>query len=126
MPNIDPKVIFWLSVAIAIAGVGSNAALWGGAIPADYIPILATWNKIISTMGQVVMPLLLGQGMTTAGRLASVQQVPLAQKLDSLMANNPGQVKAIVTTQALADATDSEKVVSSIAAAQAAVNPKAA
>ena len=124
MPNIDPKVIFWISVAIAIAGVGSNAAIWGGAIPADYIPILASWNKIISTMGQVVMPLLLGQGMTNAGRLASVQQGPLAQKLDSLMANN-NEGKAILTTPALATATDSDKIVSTIQAAQA-VTTKAA
>jgi hypothetical protein len=122
MPNIDPKVIFWISVAIAVAGVGSNAAIWGGAMPADYIPILASWNKIISTMGQVVMPLLLGQGMTNANRLAAVQQVPLAQKMDSLIANNPAQVKAIVTTAALADATDSEKVVSTPQAAQAVIN----
>ena len=119
MPNIDPKVIFWISVAIAVAGVGSNAAIWGGALPADYIPILASWNKIISTMGQVVMPLLLGQGMTNAGRLASVQQVPLSQKLDSLISNNPGHVKAILTTPALADATDSDKIVSTAQAAQA-------
>lgn len=111
MPNIDPKIIFWISVAIAVAGVGSNAAIWGGALPADYIPILASWNKIISTMGQVVMPLLLGQGMTNAGRLASVQSVPLSQKLDSLAANNP-EIKSIVTTVALANATDSEKIVS--------------
>lgn len=111
MPNIDPKVIFWISVAIAVAGVGSNAAIWGGAMPADYIPILASWNKIISTMGQVVMPLLLGQGMTNAGRLASVQSVPLAQKMDNLIANNPGQVRGILTTEALAAATDSDKIV---------------
>lgn len=52
MPNIDPKFIFWISVAIAVAGVGSNAAIWGGALPADYIPILhrgtrssALWAK---------------------------------------------------------------------------------
>ena len=45
--------------------------------------------------------------------------VPLAQKMDSLIANNPTQVKAILTTPALADATDSEKVVSTIQAAQA-------
>jgi hypothetical protein len=110
MPNIDPKVIFWISIAIAIAGVGSNAAIWGGAIPADYIPFWVAWNKIISTVGQVVMPLLLGQGMTNANRIAAVQQVPLAQKLDSLVANNP-EVKSIVTTPALAAATDSEKIV---------------
>jgi hypothetical protein len=110
VPNIDPKIIFWISVAIAVAGVGSNAAIWGGALPADYIPVLASWNKIISTMGQVIMPLLLGQGMTNAGRLASVQQVPLAQKMDSLVANNP-EVKSIVTTQALAAATESDKIV---------------
>ena len=122
MPNIDPKVIFWISVAIAVAGVGSNAAIWGGAIPADFIPILTAWNKIISTVGQVVMPLLLGQGMTNSNRLAAVQQVPLSQKLDSLMANNPTTVKAIVTTQALADATDSDKIVSTPQAAQAVIN----
>lgn len=110
MPNIDPKIIFWISVAIAICGVGSSPAIWAGALPADYIPILAQWNKIISTMGQVVMPLLLGQGITNAGRLAAVQPVPLTQKLDSLAANNP-EVKSIVTTQALADATDSNKIV---------------
>ena len=125
MPNIDPKVIFWISVAIAVAGVGSNAAIWGGALPADYIPILASWNKIVSTMGQVVMPLLLGQGMTNAGRLANVQSVPLDQKMDSLMANNPNQVKAILTTDALAKATDSDRIVSTIQAAQA-VTAKAA
>jgi hypothetical protein len=111
VPNLDPKYIFWLSIAIAIAGVGSNAAIWGGAIPADYIPILSSWNKIVSTMGQVVMPLLLGGGMTNASRLANVQQVPLAQKMDNLVANNT-EVKSIVTTAALAAATDSEKIVS--------------
>jgi hypothetical protein len=110
VPNIDPKYIFWISIAIAVAGVGSNAAIWGGALPPDYIPMLASWNKIISTMGQVVMPLLLGQGMTNAGRLASVQSVPLGQRMDSLVANNP-EVKSIVTTQALAASTDSEKIV---------------
>ena len=111
MPNIDPKVIFWISVAIAIAGVGSNAAIWGGAIPADYIAFWVAWNKIISTTGQVVMPLLLGQGMTNAGRLASVQAVPLGQRMDDMMANHPTEIKKIETTQALAAATDSDKIV---------------
>jgi hypothetical protein len=111
MPNIDPKIIFWISIAIAIAGVGSNAAIWGGALPPDYIPILSSWNKIVSTMGQVVMPLLLGQGMTNAGRLASVQSVPLGQRMDDMITNHPTEVKSIVTTQALAASTDSEKIV---------------
>ena len=114
MPNIDPKVIFWISVAIAVAGVGSNAAIWGGALPAEYIPILASWNKIVSTMGQVVMPLLLGQGMTNAGRLASVQSVPLEQRMDDMIANHPAEVKSIVTTTALAAATDSDKIVAAV------------
>lgn len=112
MPNIDPKYIFWLSVAIAVAGVGSNAAIWGGALPADYIPILASWNKIISTMGQVIMPLILGGGMTNVGRLASVQSVPLGQRMDDLVANHPAEIKSIVTTPALATSTDSDKIVS--------------
>lgn len=75
MPNIDPKVIFWLSVAIAIAGVGSQAALWGGALPADWIPILTAWNHILSTVGQVVMPLLLGQQTTISSRIANAAAV---------------------------------------------------
>jgi hypothetical protein len=112
VPQIDPKYIFWLSVAIAVAGVGSNAAIWGGAIPPEFIPILASWNKIISTMGQVIMPLILGGGMTNAGRLASVQSVPLGQRMDDMVANHPTEIKSIVTTQALATATDSDKIVS--------------
>jgi hypothetical protein len=72
--------------------------------------MIAQWNRIISSVGQVVLPLLLGQNMTTSGRLASVQAVPLPQRMDALAANNP-EVKSIVTTQALADATDSDKIV---------------
>lgn len=81
MPNIDPKTIFWISVVIAIAGVGSNTALWTGALPADIIPILAQWNKILSTVGQVVMPLLLGNGMTTNSRVAAAASLPTVQQI---------------------------------------------
>lgn len=90
MPNIDPKVTFWISVIIAICGVGSNAAMWTGALPADVIPMLTQWNKILSTVGQVVMPLLVGQGMTTQGRIAA------AASLDS--------VQQVITTRAVAQA----------------------
>lgn len=75
MPNIDPKYIWYLSIIIAVAGVGSQAALWGGAIPADWIPILTSWNRIFSTVGQVIMPLLLGQQTTVASRIANVAAV---------------------------------------------------
>jgi hypothetical protein len=90
MPNIDPKVTFMVSVIIAVCGVGSNAAMWSGAIPVDIIPILAQWNKILSTVGQVVMPLLVGQGLTTQSRIAA------AASLDS--------VKQVVTTREVAQA----------------------
>lgn len=97
MPQVDPKVIFWLSVAIAVCGVGSNAAIWAGALPPDVITLVAQWNRIFSSVGQVVLPLFLGQGMTTQGRLAAVAALP--------------EVKSIVTTQTVADATPSDKVV---------------
>lgn len=105
MPNIDPKIIFWLSVAIAIAGVGSQAALWGGAIPANAIPVLTAWNHIISTVGQVVMPLLLGQGMTTSARIANaaavdgVKGIQVDPKILNVAAEAAGNNAAVTPTK---------------------------
>jgi hypothetical protein len=113
MPNIDPKVAFWIGLTVFIAGVIANAgvALFAGALPADVIPPLVKWCAIIATIGNGIMTYIAGLNMTNAGRLANVQPVPLPQKMDSLIANNPTDVKSIVTTQAIADATDSDKIV---------------
>ena len=127
MPTIDPKVAFYFGLTIFLAGLIANGgtAFFSGALPADTIPYVVKWCSIVSTLGTGVMTYIAGQNMTTAGRLASVQPVPLSQKMDSLIANNPGQVKAIVTTQALADATDSEKVVPNLQQAQTVINKAA-
>ena len=127
MPNIDPKVAFWFGITVFVCGLiaAAGSSLFAGALPDWIIPPFVKWCLIISTIGNGVMTYIAGQNMTNAGRLASVQQVPLAQKLDSLMANNPTQVKAVLTTPALAAETDSEGIVSTIAAAQA-VTTKAA
>jgi len=113
MPNIDPKVAFWIGMTVFVAGIIGNAGVnfFTGALPADAIPPLVKWCAIIGTLGNGVMTYIAGQNMTIAGRLANVQSVPLPQKMDSLVDNNPLDVKSIVTTQALADATNSEKIV---------------
>lgn len=110
--NIDPKVAFYVGLTIFVAGVIANAGatFLTGALPADVIPPLVKWCAIISTLGNGVMTYIAGSNMTIAGRLANVQSVPLTQKMDSLADNNK-EVKNIVTTQALADATNSDKIV---------------
>src|ERR1700679_4008821 len=113
MPTIDPKVSFWFGLAVFLAGIvaAAGTAFFTGALPADVIPIVVKWCFIVSVLGNGVMTYIAGQNMTNAGRLASVQPVPLAQKMDSLVDNNPNKVLSIVTTQELADATNSDKIV---------------
>lgn len=112
MPTIDPKVAFWFGLAIFIAGAiaSGGTTFLTGAIPAFIIPPLVKWCLIISTLGNGVMTYIAGSNMTKAGRLASVQSVPLVERMDSLADNNT-EVKSIVTTQAIADATNSDKIV---------------
>lgn len=113
MPTIDPKIAFWIGLVIFVAGVvaSGGTTFLAGAIPAAIIPPVVKWCLIISTLGNGVMTYIAGSNMTNAGRLASAQSVPLQQRMDSLANNNP-EVKAIVTTAALADATQSDKIVS--------------
>jgi hypothetical protein len=112
VPNIDPKVSFWFGLVVFVAGLiaAAGTGFFAGALPADIIPPLVKWCLIVSVLGNGVMTYVAGSNMTNAGRLANVQQVPLQQKLDSLASNN-SEVKSIVTTQALADATNSDKIV---------------
>lgn len=97
MPNLDPKAVFWLSVIVALAHAGATGSVWAGAIPAAAIPYVVAWNGIITTFGQVVLTILLGQNMTVQGRIANVASLP--------------QVAKIVTTEEVASAAPSDKVV---------------
>lgn len=112
MYNIDPKVSFYGGGIVFLCGLiaAAGTSFFAGALPADIIPPLVKWCLIISVLGNGMMTYVAGANMTNAGRLANVQPVPLKDKMDSLASNNP-EVKSIVTTQALAEATDSDKVV---------------
>jgi hypothetical protein len=112
VPTIDPKVAFYIGLTIFIAGIIANAGttFLTGALPADVIPPVVKWCAIISTIGNGVLTYIAGSNMTNAGRLASVKAVPLTQRMDSFAESNP-EVKNVVTTQALADATNSDKIV---------------
>ena len=112
MPNVDPKIAFYLGLAVFLAGIVGTAGptFFAGALPVDVIPPLVKWCAIVATLGNGLLTYIAGSNMTNAGRLANVQSVPLKQKMDSLADNNP-EVKSIVTTPALADETNSAKVV---------------
>jgi len=112
MPSVDPVTRFWVgiivTVAIAISGGTLNLT---HAIPQDYIPYVTAWCAIIAFVGSAVLTTLNGLATTNQSRLDSAAAVPLPQKLDALVANNP-DVKTVVTTQKVADATTSGKIVS--------------
>jgi hypothetical protein len=113
MFNIDPKVAFWLGLTFYICGniATAGTTFFSGALPEWVIAPLVKWCLIIATQGNGIMTYIAGANMTNAGRIANVQQVPLPQKLDSLVAHNP-EVKGVITTEAVANATSSSKVIS--------------
>jgi len=114
MYNIDPKISFWIGLTIFICGTiaAAGTSFLTGALPNWLIPPLVKWCLIISVLGNGTMTYIAGANMTNAGRLANVQQVPLPQKLDSLVENNKDTVKGVITTEAVANATSSPKVIS--------------
>jgi hypothetical protein len=110
--NVDLKWVLVLSIFLAVLGflVGAGSQFTDlGLSPKEVKAVIALCVLLLGA-GNSVNSVLVAFGMTSAGRLASAEQVPLAQKLDSLADNNP-DVKSIVTTQAIAEATDSDKVV---------------
>ena len=108
--NIDPKYRFLIGLAVTFAiGVSSGAVALTNAIPADWIKPAVAWCGIIAFIGSAAQTGISALGMTNQSRLAAGQPVPIEQKIESF-AHNP-EVKQIVTTQTLADATTSEKVV---------------
>ena len=96
--SIDPKWRFVISIIVTVAiGISQGTLVLTNAIPAVYIPIVAAWCGIIAFVGSAVQTGMSGLGMTMQSRLASAAALP--------------EVKSIVTTQPLADATPSDKVV---------------
>lgn len=68
MPQVDPKIAFWIGAVTTIALLMSQAGVWTNAIPESWIPIVVAWNKIIGTVGNGMMTVLAG--------LASAQHGP--------------------------------------------------
>jgi hypothetical protein len=110
--TVDLKWVLLLSIFLAVLGflVGAGSSFTDlGLAPATVKAVIALCVILLGA-GNAVNSVLVAFGMTNAGRLASVASVPLVAKMDALANNNP-EIKSIVTTQALAEATDSEKVV---------------
>lgn len=98
MPHIDPTVRFIIGIVVTLCiGVSAGTVGLTHAIPADWIPAAVAWCGIIAFVGSAVQTGMSGLGMTMQSRLASAAALP--------------EVKSIVTTQPLADATPSDKVV---------------
>lgn len=113
MPTIDLKWVLFLSMFLAVLGflVGAGSQFTDLGLSATEVKAIIASCVLMLGAGNAVNSVLVAFGMTNASRLASVQQVPLPQKLDSLLTNNP-QVQKIETTPEIANATISEKVIS--------------
>ncbi len=97
--TLDPKWRFVIGLLVTFAiGVSQGTLVLTGAIPADWIKPVTAWCGIIAFVGSAVMTTLSGMATTTQSRLASAAAVP--------------EVKSIVTTPEIANATPSDKVVS--------------
>ena len=98
MPFVDPKWRFWISFAVFVAvGVGNGTVHLTHMIPADWIDIAVAWCAFVAFAGAGFVSLLNGMAMTNSSRIASAAAIPEVQK--------------IVTTEAIANAAPSEKVV---------------
>lgn len=104
--SIDPKWRFAISIVVTIAiGISQGTLVLTNAVPADWIPIIAAWCGILAFIGSAVNTTISGMGMSSQSRIASVASLP--------------EVKAILAEPLVATAAPSDKVVSTIAAAQA-------
>jgi len=109
--TIDPKWRFVLGLIITLAiGISSGAVALTHAIPAEFIPAATAWCSIIAFVGSAAQTGISALGMSNTSRLAGVAPLPLTMKVDALADNNP-EIKNIITTQAIADASKSDKVV---------------
>lgn len=104
--SIDPKWRFVISLFVTFTiGVSSGTLVLTNAIPAEYIPHVTAWCGIFAFLGSSVNTTISGLGMSSQSRIAAAASLP--------------EVKAIMAVAPVATAAPSEKVVSTIAAAQA-------
>lgn len=69
--QVDPKVTWYIGLGTCIALVLSNASIWTGAVPADFVHYLTSWNNLIGQLGTAVMTFLAGASSPKAGPLVS-------------------------------------------------------
>jgi hypothetical protein len=68
--QINPNLSFWLGIVLtAIIGLGSGTVSFTGAIPADWIPAVTAWLKIISFFGSAILTALHGYSSGQSGPL---------------------------------------------------------
>jgi hypothetical protein len=112
MPTIDLKWALLLSIVLAIlgalAGAGSQFTDLGFSAP-TVKAILAGFGLLLA-IGNAINSVFIAFGMTNAGRIASVQNVPLAERASALV-DNTAVAKLVLTDQQLADSIQSDKVV---------------
>ena len=110
--TVDLKWVLILSMFLAVLGflVGAGSQFTDLGLSAAQTKAVIALCVLLLGMGNAVNSVLVAFGMTNTGRLASAASVPLPQKLDALIANNP-EVKSVVTTQTVADASTSGKIV---------------
>lgn len=98
MPNVSPKVIFWISFLVTLGEAVTNGTVHlAHIVPAAYQDAVDSWIALAVFVCSTFVTMAAGAGMTKQSVLASAAAVPEVQK--------------IVTTPALADAAPSEKVV---------------
>jgi hypothetical protein len=68
--QVDPKLSFWLGIVVtAIIGLAGGTVSFTGAIPADWIPAVTAWLRILSFVGSATLTALHGYSSGQSGPL---------------------------------------------------------
>lgn len=68
--QFDPKFSFWLGIVVtALIGIGGGAVSFTNAIPAEWIPPVEAWTKILSFLGAGLLTAMHGYSSTQTGPL---------------------------------------------------------
>ena len=98
MWTIDPKWRFIIGLLVTTAiGISQGTVSLTNAIPDFAIKPVVAWCGLIAFIGSAATTAISGLGMTTSSRVAAAANDPSVQK--------------IITTEAVANAAPSEKVV---------------
>lgn len=99
MPNVSPKTIFWITFAVwAGAGITGGTVHLTNIVPAAYMAAVTEYIAFGVFLGTGFLTMVSGAGMTRQSQLVST-------------ASLPGVHSIRMTSQTLADATPSEKVI---------------